>query len=66
MDRDLMVSSYQVNFGEGGTAGKAVGVDLDVWYWISVRDGARVEGSVVSTGPTTVVLLWHEMEGGRP
>jgi len=66
MDWDLMVSSYQVNLGEGGAAGKAVGVVLDVWYWIPVRDGASVQGSVVSIGPPTVVLLWHEMEGGRP
>jgi len=37
-----------------------------VWYWIPVRDGVRFDGSVVSTGPPTLVLLWHEMEGGRP
>jgi hypothetical protein len=61
-----MVSSYQVNFGKGGAAGKAVGVVLYVWDWIPVRDGPSVKGSVVSTGPPTAVLLWHEMEGGRP
>ena len=61
-----MVSSYQVNLGEGGAAGKAVGVVLYVWYCVPVRDGDRVQGLVVSTGPPTVVLLWHEMEDGRP
>ena len=61
-----MVSSYQVSLGEGGAARKAVGVILYVWYWIPVWDGASVQGSVVSTGPPTAVLLWHEMEGGRP
>ena len=60
-----MVSSYQVNLGEGGAAGKAVGVVLYVWCWIPVWDGASVQGSVVSTGPATAVLLRHEMEGGR-
>ena len=66
MDSDLMVSSYQANLGEGGPAGKAVGVVLDVWYWIPVRDGTTVEGSLVSKGPPTVVLLCHEMEDVRP
>jgi len=61
-----MVSSYQVNFGEGGAAGKALGVVFDVWYWIPGRDGARVEGSVDCAGPPNVVLLCHEKEGGRP
>ena len=42
-----------------------MGVVLDVWYWIPVRDCVSVEGSLVSTGPPTVVLLWHEMEVGR-
>jgi len=66
MDRDLMVSSYQVNLGKGGAAGKVVGVVLYVWDWIPVRNGASIKGSVVSTGPPTAVLLQHEMEGGRP
>jgi len=61
-----MVSSYEVNFGKGGAARKAVGVDLYVWDWVPVRDGASVKSSVVSTGPPTTVLLWHEMEGGQP
>jgi len=44
VDRDLMVSSYQVNLGKGGAAGKAVGVVLNVWYWIPLMDGAIVKG----------------------
>jgi len=66
VDRDLKLSSYQANLGECGAAGKAVGVVLYVWNWKPVRDGASVQGSVVSTGPPTAVLLWHEMEGGQP
>ena len=66
VDRDLMVSSYQVDLRKGGAAGKSVGVVLDVWDWIPVRDGPSVTGSIVSTGPPTAVLLRHEMEGGRP
>ena len=31
-----------------------------------VRDGASVQGLVVSTGPPTAVLLGHEMESGQP
>ena len=65
VDRDLMVSSYQVNLGKGGAAGKVVGVVLYVWDWIPVRDGASVKGSVVSTGPPTAILR-HEIEGQRP
>ena len=63
MDRDLMVSSYQVNLRKGGAARKAVGVVLYVWDWIPVRNGPSVKGSIVSTGPPTAVLR-HEMELG--
>ena len=65
MDRDLMVSSYQVDLRKGGAAGKSVGVILDVWDWIPVRDGPSVKGSIVSTDLPTAFLLWHEIEGGR-
>ena len=60
-----MVSSYQVNLGKGGAAGKAVGVVLYVWDWIPVRGGPSFKGSVVFTVPPTAVLR-HEVEGGRP
>jgi len=43
MDRNLIVSSYQANLGEGGAAGKEVGVVLYVWDWIPVRGGASVK-----------------------
>jgi hypothetical protein len=65
VDRDLIVSSYQVKLRKGGAAGKAVGAILYVWDWIPVRNGPSVKGSIVSTGPPTAVLR-HEMEGGRP
>jgi len=64
VDRDLMVSSHQINLGRGGAAGKAVGVVLYVWDWIPVMDGPCVKSSVVSTRPPTAVLR-HEMEVGR-
>jgi hypothetical protein len=66
VDRDLLVSSEEVNFGKVGAAGKAVGVVLYMWDQIPVRDGVSVQSSVISTGPPTAVLLGHEMEGGRP
>ena len=66
MDGNLVVRPYQVNFGKGGATGKAVGVVLYVWDRIPVWNGASVQGSVVSTGPLTAVLLGYEMEGGRP
>ena len=65
VDRDLMVSGYQVNLGKGGAARKAVGIVLYVWDWIPVMYGLSVKGSVFSTGPPTTVLR-YEMEGGRP
>jgi hypothetical protein len=66
VDRDLMVSYYQVNLRKGAVTGKAVGVVLYVLDWIPVRNGPRVKGSIVSTGPPTAVPFRHEMEGGRP
>jgi hypothetical protein len=42
VDRDLMVSPHEVNFGKGVTAGKAVRVVLYMWDWIPVGDGASV------------------------
>ena len=65
MDRDLVVSPDEVDFKKGGAAGKAVGVDLNVRAWIPVRDGASVQGSIISTWPPTAVL-GHEMASGRP
>jgi len=61
-----VVSPDGVDFRKGGAAGKAVGVVLNVRDWIPVRDGASVQGSVVSTGPPTAVLLGYEMESGEP
>jgi hypothetical protein len=61
---NLVVSSYQVNFGKHSATGKAVGIILDMWNWIPVGDGASVKGSVISAGSPPAVLLGHEMEGG--
>jgi hypothetical protein len=66
VDRNLVISSDEVNFGKGGAAGKAVRVVLYVWDRIPVWDGASVQSSIISAGPPTVVLLGDEMEGGRP
>jgi len=49
VERDLMISTYQVNLRKGGAAGKTMGEVLYVWDWIPVRDGLNVKGSVVST-----------------
>ena len=65
VNRDLVVSPYEVYFGKGGAAGKAVGVFLYVWNCVPVRNSASVECSVVATVSTTAVILGHEMEGGR-
>ena len=66
MNRDLVVSTYEVYFGKRGAAGKAVGVIFYMWHWVPVRNGASFECSVVSTGSPNAVLLGHEMEGERP
>ena len=60
-----MVSPYEVYFGKGGAAGKAVGIILYVWNWLPVRNGASIECSLVAIGSPTAVL-GHEMEGRRP
>jgi hypothetical protein len=43
-----------------------MGVVLYVWDSVSVRDCESDLGSVISIKSTAVVLLGHEMEGGRP
>jgi len=62
VDRGLMVRSYLVNLGEGGTSGNAVGVVLYVWSCIPVPDGPSVKCSISRTGPPTAVLR-NEMVG---
>jgi hypothetical protein len=64
MNRNLVERPYQVNFGEGGAAGKVMGVVLYVRAWIPVRYGVSVKGSVVPTGSPTAVLLGHQMKCG--
>jgi hypothetical protein len=64
MDKNLIIGPHKVNFGKGGAAGKAVGIVLDVWDWVTVGDGASIQGSVISTRPPAAVLLGHEMESG--
>jgi hypothetical protein len=66
VDRYLVVSYDEVNFGKGGAAGKAAGVVLYVWDRIPVRVGASVQSSIISAMPPNAVLLGHEVDGGRP
>ena len=61
MDRDLMVSSYQVNVRKRGAAGKVVGVVLYVREWTHFRVGPSVMGTIVPTGQLTAVLQ-HAIE----
>jgi hypothetical protein len=65
VDGNLVVGPDEVDFGKGSAAGKAVGVELYLWDWIPVRNRASVQGSLVSAGSPTAVLLGHELEGGR-
>ena len=62
-DRHLVISPHEISFGKNGAPGKAMGVVLYLWDWVSVRDSASSRGSVISTRPPTAVL-GHEMEGG--
>jgi len=66
VDRDLVVSSYQVNLRKGGAAGNSMVVFLYVWDWIPLRDDQCVKGSIFSTEPATAVLIRNEIEGERP
>jgi hypothetical protein len=64
VNTDLAVSPYEFYFGKNDAAGKAVGVILYMWRWVSVWKGATFESSVVATRPPTAVFLGHEFEGG--
>jgi hypothetical protein len=48
VDRNLVVSSGEVNFRKGGAVGKAVGVVLYVWDRVPVWDSASVQSSIIS------------------
>jgi hypothetical protein len=61
MDRYLVVSSHQIDLGEGGTTEKLVGVVMNMTDWIAVRDDPGVECPVIGTGAPTVVLLGHDV-----
>jgi hypothetical protein len=62
MDRNLMICPHEIHFRKVGATGKVVGVVLYVWD--SVGDSASVKGFVISTWPSTAILLEHKMEGG--
>jgi ribosomal protein S14 len=62
INRNLMISPHEINFRKECATGKVMGVIMYVWKWVSVGDGANVQGSIISTGPPTAVLLRHEME----
>jgi hypothetical protein len=66
MDGDLVVISYQVDFGEDGTTEKLVGVVMDMPDGVAVGNGTGVEGSVIATGTPPVVLLGYDVERRRP
>ena len=40
-----------------------MGIVLYLWDWVTVKNGASVQGYVAYTRPTTAVHLGHEMEG---
>ena len=61
MDWNLVVSPYEINVGKGSAASKTVGIVLYVWHWVPVRNGASIEGSIVSTWSPTGVLLRYEV-----
>ena len=61
-----MINPHDVNFLKDGAPGMVMGVVLYVWDWVSIRDSASVQGSVISTRPPTAVLLGLEMGGGWP
>jgi hypothetical protein len=66
VDRDLVVCFHQIDFRKDGTAEKLVEVIVDVADGIAIKNGAGVEGSIIAAGASAVVLLWHDVEGGRP
>jgi hypothetical protein len=65
MDGDFIVSSHQVDFGDGRIE-KLVGVVMDMTDGVEVGDGTCVQYSVVAAGTPTVVLLGHDVKSGRP
>jgi hypothetical protein len=65
MDRDLILSSHQVDFGEDGTTEKRVGVIMDMSNGVAVGGGTKVEGFVIATGTPSVDLV-YDVERRRP
>jgi hypothetical protein len=55
MDGYMIVSSHQIDLGEGTTE-KLVGAVMDMTEVVALGDGPSVECSVVDAGKPTVVL----------
>jgi hypothetical protein len=65
MDGDLVVSSHQFDIGEDGTTENLVEVIMDMPAGVAVGNVAGVEGSVIATG-TSRVVLGNDVECRRP
>jgi hypothetical protein len=61
MNRNLVITSHQVNFGKDGAARWVMAVILDVENGITVGDSACVEGLLISKRPPNAVLLGHKL-----
>jgi hypothetical protein len=64
VDGNLVICTHDFDLGKDGTTRKVMGIILNVWKRIPVRDGSGVQGTVVSTRPPNAVLLGYEVEGG--
>jgi hypothetical protein len=64
VERDLVIRSHQVNFGDGAT-GNVKGIILYESDGVSIGDSSGVQfKTVIPILPPTVALLEYEMEGG--
>jgi hypothetical protein len=66
MDKDLVVSSHQVDFGENETTEKLVGVIMNILDGVAVGNGTGFEGSVIATGTPPIALLGYDVERRKP
>jgi hypothetical protein len=61
MYRNLVVRPHQIDLREDYTTRELVGIIVNVTDRVAVGNSTGVQGTIVTAGTPTVVLLWHDM-----
>ena len=65
--RDLVVCTYKINLAEDSGTMEGCSEILNVRNRVAIRDGMRVQGTIIATGiPVTWGLFGDHVEWGRP